>query len=149
MKARSRLKHAAAGLLGLLISRNNDVNGYWGPGLLYRDVSTSPHIIELDLLSASSQPASESASTMAANSAAFLRAALEKKELSWEELTRATVTFQFNADIPKTWFRYPCAGDPFVCTVALDTVHPHAAVVKAIERCQPYRHFAFAQRGSW
>jgi len=135
-------------LLGLLISRNNDVNGYWGPGLLYGDVSASPHIIELDLLSGSSQPASESASVMVANSAAFLCAALEKKEFTWKELTRATVTFQFKATVPDPQFLYPCPGDPFIGTVTLHTVQQHAAAVIARGRCRPFRHFNFARRAS-
>jgi len=43
---------------------------------------------------------------MVANSAAFLCAALEKKEFTWKELTRATVTFQFKATVPDPQFLY-------------------------------------------
>jgi|GEM_PF-3980912 len=146
MRARSRLKHSVAGLLGHLISRNNDVSGYWGPGLLYKDVNASPHIIELNLLTGESGPGSESGVKMAANAAVFLRAALEKNAFEWCKLTRATITFTFNATVSDPRFYFPCAGDPFICTVALQLDCGLNAVASAQGRCYPYRHWAFSQR---
>jgi hypothetical protein len=142
VKARSRLKHSAAGLLGFLISRNNDVNGNWGPGLLYQDLKAFPYAIELDLLAGTVQPASGSADIMATFSAAFLRPALEKNAFAWHELTRATVRFHFNLTAPGPRFVFPCGGDPFTCTVTLHTEHGHVAVVRAWARCERHRLFA-------
>lgn len=145
MKSRSRLKHAAAGLLGWIVSRNNDVNGYWAPGLLYRDVLEAPHVIELNLLRGTSRPDSDSAKLMAAYSATFLNTALQRQKFSWEELTQATITLQFNADEPDPYFYFPCGGEPFICAVALVTAQGHAASVCAMARCHPYRLDAFTQ----
>ena len=110
MKARSRLKHAAAGLLGSLLSRNNDVNGYWGPSLLYRDANASHDLMELDLLTGQSQPDSEAAKLVAARYTTFLCDALKKLEFEWNGLTCATAKFQFNAEIPDPHYRYECQG---------------------------------------
>lgn len=147
MKARSRLKHAAAGLLGSLISRNNDINGYWAPGLLYRDTSAPPHLMELDMLTVSSQPSSHSGTLVAACYAAFLRDALEKQAFGWHKLTQATIKFQFNAAVSDPHFNYPCAGDPFICTVSLHTSCGLMATVSARARCYPYRFALFCRSG--
>lgn len=145
MKLRSRLKHVAAGLLGSLISRNNDVNGYWTPGLLYRDVSAPPHAVEMDLLSRISRPASDCTELMVARYVTFLRAAMEKQKFGWEELTRTTITFRFNVEVPDPHFRYPCAGDPFICTVTLESGQGKAVTMTARARCKPYRPDVFTQ----
>ena len=39
MSAYKQLKGIAAGLAGTFISRNNDVDGYWGMGVIYSEVS--------------------------------------------------------------------------------------------------------------
>ncbi len=147
MKPRSRLKHAAAGLLGSLISRNNDVNGYWAQGPLYRDASAPPHVMALDLLSGSSYPICKSARLVAASYAPFLRAALERQNFRWDELTQATITFQFNATVSDSNFSYPCTGDPFTCAVMLHTVQGHTTTVTVKARCYPYRFGRFSKSG--
>ena len=147
MKPRSRLKHAAAGILGSLISRNNDVNGYWAPGVLYRDASAPPHMMELDMLTVSSQPASDGGKLVAACYAAFLRDALEKQAFGWHELTQATIKFQFNAEVSDPYFNYPGAGDPFICTVTLHTSQGLIATVSARARCCRYRFGLFSRSG--
>jgi hypothetical protein len=145
MKARSRLKHTAAGLLGSLISRNNDVNGYWAPGMLYRDVCTPPHGIELNLLTCSSEPSSEVAKTVMAYYATFLRLAVIKKGFDWDDLERACVKFQFNVEVAKPPAYYPTVGDPFICSVMLHTVQGQMSTVSAIGRCYPYARGRFRQ----
>ncbi len=146
MRARSRLKHAAAGLLGSLISRNNDINGYWGPGLLYRDVSHSPHTIDIDLLAGTSEPASDSANIMAGSYVRFLSEALQRQEFEWRELTQASITFQFKAVISGKYVTFACAGDPFICTVTLVTIQGHCATLSGRGRCFPFRQGGFTQR---
>lgn len=147
MKPRSRLKHVASALLGSLISRNNDVHGYWAPGVLYRDASTPPHLMELDLLTCSSHPASDAAKLVAACYATFLRNAMEKQIFEWNELTLATIKFQFNAGVSDSHFDYPGVGEPFICTVTLHTAQGLIAAVSARARCYRYRFGRFAPSG--
>lgn len=148
MKIRSRLQHAAAGLLSSLISRNNDVDGFWAPGLLYRDAALAPHIVQVDLLTGASQPASAPARLTAACYATCLRTAVEKLGLSWTDLTCATISFQFNIEVSDPWFHSQCGGDPFVCTVDLATAQ-HRVSRSARARCLPLdAYLAGARMGS-
>lgn len=143
MKARSRLKHAAAGLLGSLISRNNDVSGYWAPGLLYHDASAPPHVMEIDILTNSSKPSSEAAKIVAGRYSLFLRSALAKQGFVWNDVTQATINFQFNANVPDPNFYYPCGGAPFICSVTLATNRGHCVSASKIARCYARRSGLF------
>lgn len=145
MTSHSRLKHTAAGLLGSLMSRNNDVDGHWAPGLLYRDAYGPPHTLEVDLLTHAGRPTSDAASRMAANYAAILRVALQRQGVKWEALTGAIISFQFNARVLVTAMLSPCAGDPFICTVTLKADHGRVATASATGRCFPYRPGAFTR----
>lgn len=138
MRPHSRLKHAAAALANSLISRNNDVNGHWAPGLLYQNVLTPPCIIEVDLLGLQSIPPSQSAAQMAANTAAFPRTALAKHNIPWTDLAIASITFQFNAPVQDPNFHFPCLGDPFTCQVTLQTIAGRPVAVSVQARCHPY-----------
>lgn len=135
MRVHSRLKHAAAGLLGSLIHRNNDVAGCWAPGLLYRDIGPAPAAIHVDLLTGTSQPDNHPARMMAARYTLSVRTALAKLSVPWDQVTRATITFQFKVEVPDPWFYFPCVGDPFLCTVVLATAQRQAAV-STLARCQ-------------
>lgn len=145
MRPLSRLKHAAAGMLGSLINRNNDINGYWAPGVLYHDVSAAPNAMEIDLLSGAAQPAGANATLIAAVYTVFLRTALKRVGFEWEALTRATINFQFKAEVSNPDFDYPCGGDPFICTVTLQSVQGYAATVSARARCRPYQPYLFTR----
>ncbi len=111
---------------------------------MYRDVSASPHVMDIDLLTGSTQPVSGAARIVAVLYKAFLRDALEKKGFAWEELASASARFQFNAKVADP---YPgwMTGDPFVCSVTLRTLDGHVADVSAISKCEPYRWGIFSR----
>ena len=138
MKYHSRLKHAAAGMLGSLVSRNNDVNGHWAPGLLYCDASEQPHVVQLDLLTQAVPAAGRAAELVAVSYAQFLRLALEKHDIGWEELTLASVRFEFNVQVSDPQFSYPCPGDPFICSVSLCGTDGRIISISARARCRRY-----------
>jgi uncharacterized protein len=54
------LKGVAAGLAGSFVSRNNDVEGYWGIGLLCRDATQTSGKVLLNLSQRLSSPATPS-----------------------------------------------------------------------------------------
>jgi hypothetical protein len=143
MKFRSRLKHAAAGLSSSFISRNNDLNGHWALGLLYKDAP--PHTLALDLLSSSSQPSSDHASQLAERYGIFLRTALGKLDVEWSKVLRASVTLQFNAQVSDPHFHFPCKGDPVTCTVTLHSVDGLEVTASALARCLPFQSNVFSQ----
>lgn len=58
--SRQVLKNIAQGLLNSFISRNNDVNGYWGIGKLYTlMLNKSINKVEIDLLNISISPSND------------------------------------------------------------------------------------------
>jgi hypothetical protein len=145
MKIRSRLKHSAAGLLARFTSRNNDYQGFWAPGVLYRGVRVAPWRVEFDLISGEACPNNQVAASVAAEQAAFLRAALSKQNYAWHTLKRATLTVQFNAGVP-AGHAATGIGEPFVCTVELEAAAGHSATVSVTGRCAAWEPGVFSGR---
>lgn len=136
MAIRKRMNHVAAGLLHSFSSRNNDVEGFWGLGMLYDEVQSAPYRVELDLLARTATPAGHNAVLIAGRYAHFLRHALSKKNLRAEDLAAATVTLQFKADAPRQYFPPDWIGDVFTCTVTLRTSDEKASYT-AYGKCMP------------
>lgn len=145
MKIRSRLKHGAASLLSKFISRNNDYQGFWAPGLLYSGVRVEPWRAEFDLISATACPYNKVAASVAAEQAIFLRANLSKQNIAWHTLKRATLTVQFNADVP-TGHAPTGIGEPFVCTVELESAAGQSVKISMNGRCAVWEPGVFSGR---
>jgi hypothetical protein len=60
MPSSRKLKSVAAGLLGSFVSRNNDIGGYWGIGVLCRDTAAMGGKVELNLITRVAAPATAS-----------------------------------------------------------------------------------------
>ncbi|KQQ45115.1 hypothetical protein ASF61_21025 [Duganella sp. Leaf126] len=146
MKVRSRLKHSAAGLLSRFVGRNNDYQGFWALGLLYRGVQVPPWHIELDLLSGTASPINAIAACIAARESAYLRAALSKQMLDWQCLQRASLTLQFNADVSVRYTGANPAGEPFLCTVELVLATGQSASSSVTGRCAAWAPGHFTGR---
>ncbi|MFL6657467.1 MAG: hypothetical protein ACJ8GW_05305 [Massilia sp.] len=145
MKIRSRLKHGAAGLLARFISRNNDYQGFWAPGLLYSYVRVEPWRVEFDLISGKASPNNTVAASVATDQASFLRAALLKQNFDWQTLKRATLTVQFNAGVAIE-HSATNMGEPFVCSVELESVAGHSTKVSVTGRCAAWQAGVFSGR---
>ncbi|WP_426197030.1 hypothetical protein [Massilia sp. DWR3-1-1] len=148
MRIRSRLRHAAAGMLASLLGRNNDIEGYWAPGLLYRELGAPPHTVEIDLLAQAARPPCHCGALLAQRYSLFLRAALAKHQFDWTLLAEATIVFQFKvdsrtADVPGSWR----GGDPFICSVSLRSLEGHLAAASARSACWPWQAGAFSHSG--
>ena len=136
MAIRKRMNHVAAGLLHSFNSRCNDLDGFWTMGMLYEEVQWEPYCVELDLLARTATPAGHNAVLIAGRYGDFLRHALLKKNVRAEDLTEATVTVQFKADIPRRYFQAHEIGDPFTCTVRLRRADDEA-IYTAYGKCMP------------
>lgn len=144
MKIRSRLKHGASGLLSRFISRNNDYQGFWTLGVLYSSVRAAPWRVELNLISRDVYPANKIAASVAAEQSTFLRTALSKQNIAWNSLKRATLIVQFNAGV-----QVGCVGtrgEPFVCTVELESAAGQSATVSLVGRCAAWAPGFFSGR---
>ncbi|WP_139168710.1 MULTISPECIES: hypothetical protein [unclassified Duganella] len=147
MKIRSRLKHGASGLLARFISRNNDYQGFWTLGVLYSSLRVAPWRVEFNLISEDAYPSNEIAAGIATEQSAFLRAALSKQHVAWDFVKRATLTVQFNADV-----RVDCIGtigEPFICTVELESVAGHSVTFSRVGRCAAWKPGLFSGRAGY
>ena len=118
MKIRARLKHVAAGIADSFISRNNDLFGFWAPGLMYQEVAGAPRLIVLDLLTEHADPVMPNCESVARNYAAFMRLALTRNGLRSDALSQASINVQFNAPVVAAFPSY-WSGDPFAIEVIL------------------------------
>lgn len=144
MKIRSRLKHCASGLLARFISRNNDYQGFWTLGVLYSCVRVAPWRAEFNLISEDAYPNNKIAASVAAQQSTFLRDALSKQNVAWDCVKRATLTVQFNAGVRVG--HTGTNGEPFVCTLELESVAGHSATVSLVGRCAAWAPGLFSGR---
>jgi len=132
------LKGIASGLLGTFVSRNNDISGYWGIGLLCRDALASNGAVELRLLEGHATPSTASTASALLLYLPKLKTMIEKRRFSMPHLAEATISVQFGTPghfpMPPQFTR----GDPFLCTVTLTDIRGKRHSVSAVSRCAPH-----------
>jgi hypothetical protein len=112
------LKGIACGVAEAFISRNNDVSGFWGIGMLYREaLEHSSPVIEIDLAEARSSPNGPASQAVLSQFSAYLASRLERS--GGLSVTSARLTLEFGTFGNCIEPRYTSYGDPFVCTVSL------------------------------
>jgi len=114
-------KNTASGLLGTFTSRNNDIDGYWGIGILrlfaYRHKLST---LTLDLLNRRLSFLPESPVGYAEEIyQKWLRSSLKKSKIDIGEVIRADINLRFS-----TFEEFPdvirdTRGEPYVCTVTI------------------------------
>jgi len=115
----AQLKGIANDLLGTFVSRNNDIDGYWGIGVLrsYAN-SRDDSEVKIDLLDAEPVPHSP-ITTAKEKYRQWLINAFSKAHIDAGKIKRAEISLRFAAfeafpnTIRDTW------GEPYVCTVIL------------------------------
>lgn len=100
MGIKERLRHVAAGIADSFICRNNDLAGYWAPGLMYREAEAQPHTILLDLMSELAEPAAPHCLQVARKYAAYMRVAAAKKMFPHEIITQGLILVHFDVQCP-------------------------------------------------
>jgi hypothetical protein len=95
MPSSRNLKGIAAGLAGSFVSRNNDVEGYWGIGLLCRDAAQTNGVVVLNLSQRLPVPATPSSVRVLKAYAQQLDALLQNAGFSPGVLADAEVWLQF------------------------------------------------------
>lgn len=125
MVGRKHLRTVAGGLLGTFTSRNNDIDGYWGLGVLrlyaeQRDVET----LEIDLLSnVSAEPTGSPLRICERSYRSWFCSALSHRLISPKELSSAYIRIRFS-----TFDEFPniirsTRGEPYVCVVSITSEH--------------------------
>lgn len=148
MIAKRKFNHTAAGLLSKFISRNNDIDGYWGLGVLYTEARASANRVAFDLLDGAAQPASPVCISAARTWSLYLRVALARHGLTSQALVAATVSIEFGLPLPKRPLYIPY-GDPFVCVVHLLSADGREFTRQKIGYCLPNDQFHGRRSARW
>ena len=138
MIAKRWLKHTAAGLLDSFVSRNNDVIGYWAPGVLYTETRATGMRVGLDLIRVAAQPGTPAVLATAHYWSGFLRDALRRHGSAVDDLETATVSLAFGLP-PLPLPRHDlCGGEHFSCSVRLVSRGGDAVEREALRSCLPH-----------
>jgi hypothetical protein len=128
------LKGIACGVAETFISRNNDVLGYWGIGMLYKEaIEHSVAVIEIDLLTGQSLPEAPVSQAVVSHYSAYIT-----NRLAGLQILTAKITLEFGTfgkSIQPWTLSY---GDPFACTVQLISAAGRTYVCSRGGRCRPH-----------
>ena len=121
MSRRSELWHVARGVLTSFVSRNNDIDGYWGIGVLAKLAQQRGCLqLELHLLPEGGATKETSVSRAASKYSAFFISQLSKLRVPTEWLASATITFRFPAhDASPCYARTHAKEQPFECILSV------------------------------
>lgn len=121
MPRRKELKGIAFGIASSFSSRNNDVDGYWALGVLYKlAAEAGSYCFSLNLKDGESAPAFLFSRRIADPYCAFLGEQLEKKGFAWGHVASAIIAVDFNVSPTKKQIMFKSTwGEPFVCRVHL------------------------------
>ena len=117
-----KLLHGIANSIAMsFISRNNDINGYWGIGVIYKNASElNTKRIELELISNTSKPDKLDSSFVIRNYKNFLQKQLEIHGFEDSKVIKATIELIFDCPLTEheTLMR-KVFGEPVQCKVIL------------------------------
>ena len=118
---RRELKGIAAGISSSFSSRYNDIDGYWGLGVIYLCAAEAGlSKFQLDLISGESLPYFKHSKKVATPYREYLKVQAEKKGFHPWQICKAIIEIEFNTMPSKlnlifkrTW------GEAFLCTVSI------------------------------
>lgn len=120
MARRCELKSVASGIATSFISRNNDINGYWAIGILYKYTSESRmHKFTLNLLTGESSPEFAHSQIIAQHYCDYIHKQIKSKRFRKLTISSSTVEIQFNTPSNTQHIHRTTYGDPFICTVSI------------------------------
>jgi hypothetical protein len=131
--SRSSFRRAVRGVSGSFLSRNNDVGGYWGIGLLYLHAhQRRSRSIKIDLLARQMVPPSEQFETMFDFYARLLIAQFNGHQNPERWITGAKIYLEFNAATDSD----VNGSSPFTSIVQIVDDTGQRYVVQAKGRCR-------------
>ncbi len=140
MAGHKHLKGIAHGLLGTFVSRNNDIDGYWGIGVL-RSFALEHNLssLALDLIDKSPNFAKGSpVQSVEERYRGWLSSVLAKEGVDQQLLRSAEIRLRFTtfAEFPDTI--RDTRGEPFVCQVGLTSDQGIVYSASRIGVCAPH-----------
>lgn len=140
MSKRNQLNGVAKGLLGSFMSRNNDIDGYWGIGKLHKhSIRHGQVIVELDLIEQSINPED---SHLRDSARAYLQKLLfmvSKVNLSSASIQSAKIFLHFNrSEITRSQVPQTTHGSPYSCEVQIITINGKKFQAVDFGWCDPH-----------
>jgi hypothetical protein len=138
MTRRGELRAVLTGLLGSFVSRNNDVDGYWGLGLLRSFADRSGMgVLHLDLKTGSAEPRDPTAERIAQAYREKLEHHLSRLRISSDLVMKAELSVEFELQTsPRT--PEPTYGQPVRCTMLLVDRRNREHRRSAVTTCAPH-----------
>lgn len=134
---RSKLRNIANGLLGTFVSRNNDIDGYWGLGML-RSFADSKGVqqVTIDLLETNTRP--HFIESCKQHYRVWLWEALAKQSISIESLSTAQIKVSFFSSFDS----FPdlvkdTRGLPYECSVEIRVGTRTSSIATRLGVCAP------------
>lgn len=140
MGHRKQLRNVAGGIVSSFKSRNNDVDGYWELGKLYKfAVATGVDTIQLDLLNLLVQPTSDEFMPLVRMWRSKLDYHLNSCHIPIIWIKSAVVIARFNQEYVKKYHYWGSAlGDPCTCTCEITTDIGKVYAVSSGTNCKPH-----------
>ena len=135
------LKSIMSGVLGSFVSRNNDVNGYWGIGILcLQAVMLKVPSISFNLTLSSTLTTNRDVVVvgMSERYGRMLQTLVRKGGISVASLQCATVTIEFGLPRPLRTTAPMTRGEPFVCTLSILDDRGRSLSVSLASWCAPH-----------
>ncbi len=115
------MKAIASGIASSFSSRNNDVDGYWGLGIFYKEaIDSGSNVFSLNLISGESTPVFKYSKRIASHYYASLLHIMKNIGFVEVQVVDAIIEVEFNTIPTKKQIMYKSTwGEPFVCKVSL------------------------------
>ena len=140
MARRKELKGIASGVLSSFNSRNNDLYGYWGIGILCLyaqrlNITT----LTIDLIDKTISPSQPSAMPMICFYNQMLMSKLESRGIPTTLVKSALLSISFNVeyDAKYHYFRSEL-GKPYLCSLSIVGDHDKVYLAVTGGRCRPH-----------
>lgn len=140
MVRRKDIGSIASGIVGSFASRNNDVDGYWALGKLYKFAESSGgREVVLELLTGAVQPHTHEFDLMLAFYRSKLLDYLARRGIPPEFVVSATVSVCIESAAPPNFHnRQYSVGNPCVVTCDIKDDNGRHHLARAYSKCHPH-----------
>ncbi len=140
MARRRELKNIANGLMGSFNSRNNDIDGYWGLGKLYKHAQLhKTTTVKINLLGNTIQPeTNEFDNLLEQYNAMFLRL-IDSANINRNWIKSVLISVNFESEyIPEFHYWRSALGKPYICKCVITDDNDKQYSILKYNNCLPH-----------
>lgn len=147
MASRRVLASVADGVASAFVNRDNDVEGWWAPGLLIGETAPANPAYQLDMLTGETVPRkiNPALDELGPAWARYFAWTLARHGVPSTRVASASliVRFDYEASVP-SW-RFDGTDQPFVCTVTITDDRGRCHERSALSHCAPLSAFDWSE----